>query len=313
MLKLSNKYILLAPLGALIIAGAFYAWVYWPQNVSVKFAQPASEVSLISERFKLGEVKNDITYCGQQKLDLYEPRNRVFSRQPLVIYIHGGSWKSNNKTGDAKQREMIDGLRDKGFAIASIDYRLTPKYSYPEPQQDALCAVRFLRANSVKYSLDPDKFAVVGFSAGANFAALVGVVDSKSEMNNGQYKNVSSRVKAVVGISGVYDFQRDLRPNSIANIRNLMRGAKPDAGAPVTYITSDDPPFLLIHGDKDTTVPLAQSVVFSKNLTNAGVQSNLIVVKNANHILLPDGGDLSPSTQSLSQSIQGYILSHLIL
>jgi len=294
--------------GALIlIAGIVIASHF---KVDLSIAKPAAGTVKVPLRFELGSVKKDIVYCGDQKLDLYEPRQKLYDTQPVVMYIHGGGWHKNNKSSDSEQRDLIDGLRDKGFAIASIDYRKQPKYSFPAPVEDSLCAVRFLRANSVEYQLDQSKIAVFGYSAGGNLAAMVGVL-SGGEFNNGQYQSQSSRVSAVVTLAGVFNFYNSLKPNSRINIRNLMQNTPYSIGQPVTYVTPDDPPFLLVHGKADSVVMLEQDVLFAKMLWQNGVPYQTMQVDNAEHGLSRFGGQLSPSKDQVSEKIKQFIMQNL--
>lgn len=285
--------------------------ILFPNEVSFSFAKPASHVSYIQEGFKPGEVKSDINYCHQQKLDLYEPRIRLYEKTPLLIFIHGGGWRTNSKTSDSGIRMLVDGLRSQGFAIASVGYRLAPAATFPSPQQDVFCAVRYLRANSIKYSLDPDKIAVMGFSAGGNYASLIGVHNGDGLMNNGSYRNTSSRVNAVVSVAGVYDFTRNLLKNSSNNINALMQNTSLALGSPIQYVSNGDSPFLLLRGDKDTVGLAAQDKNFIQALKNANVPVEYVTIKNADHNLNESGGLLEPSREEVSDIIQNFILKEV--
>ena len=258
-------------------------------KVDVQLAAPASGTTLLPLRFTLGSVKKDIPYCSGQKLDLYEPRVKVYDTQPIVMYIHGGGWHKNNKASEPDQLALIDNLRDKGFAIASIDYRQQPNNAFPAPVQDALCAVRFLRANAVQYQLDPSKIAVFGYSAGGHLAAMVGALTG-AEFNNGQYQNQSSRVSAVVTLAGVFDFNNALKTNRKINIKNLMQITPYSIGQPISYITPGDPPFMLVHGKADSVVLLQQDELLIAALQQNGVPYQILQVSNAEHGLSRFGG-----------------------
>lgn len=309
-----KKAFIISGLVLVIIAG-FSLWQYGSKKsiLSFDFGHPASGTSQIADRYALGSVKKDITYCNSQKLDIYEPRIKIYDAQPLVIYIHGGGWRANNKAGDAEQRALIDGLRDKGYAIASIDYRQQPNNTFPAPVEDVLCAVRFLRASAVQYQLNPNKFAVFGYSAGGHLAAMIGVLDSKSPFNNGLYANESSRVKAVVTLAGVFDFNHQLKTNSKINIKNLMQKTPYEIGQPISYVTAGDSPFLLVHGTADSVVLPGQDQLFAEKLRQNVVPYDVLMVKNAEHGLSRFGGELLPSYKDVSSAIQQFIEQRLSL
>lgn len=301
---------LMGALFVLFIAIVACAIWYNADKFVVEMNQPASKKSFLAERISKGEKKQDILYCGQNRLDYYAPTALLDQRSPLVIYIHGGGWHMNNKNSDEEIRKLFMGLRNKGYALASIDYSLTPENKFPYPQQDATCAVRFMRANANRFGIDSDKIAITGFSAGANLAALVGANDNNL-FNNGQYKMTSSRVRAVIGISGVYDFTNNLRPNSTANIKNLMQEANPRSGSPITYVTHENAPTMLIYGEKDTTVLPVQSINYANELTKNQVFVMTVPVKSAEHDLSPNSSDISPSHQEIASQIETFLNQQL--
>lgn len=280
--------------------------------IAFEIAQPASGTVRIPLRFEPGAVKKDITYCGTQKLDLYQPRLKVYDKQPVVMYIHGGGWHKNNKSSEPDQFALIEGLRDKGFAIVSINYRQQPNDTFPAPVEDAMCAVRFLRTRAAEYQLDPDNIAVFGYSAGGHLAAMVGVLDT-IQFNNGQYADVSSRVKAVVTLAGVFNFNEGLKTSSKINIKNLMQSTPYSLGQPISYVTPDDPAFLLIHGGADSVVMLKQDELFASELRRNNVPYQTVVVKNAEHGLSRFGGEISPSKDEVASKIHSFIIQQLSL
>ena len=205
---------------------------------------------------------------------------------PLVIWVHGGGWSRGNK-----DRAPTAGLTRRGFAGASIQYRLSGKASFPAQIHDCKAAVRYLRANAAKYNIDPDRIGVWGASAGGHLVSLLATSDGNKDLEGtvGDNPGVSSRVQAVCDFFGPTDLV-DLTPRmgspAIAALMGGSAEAKPDAYAaanPITHIDKTDVPFLIMHGDKDTLVPMRQSEMLEKALHAAGVPVTLFVVKGAGH------------------------------
>ena len=135
----------------------------------------------------------------RQNLDLYVPTDGT--NLPLIINIHGGAWQAGSK----EMGPPMDYLR-RGYAVASINYRLSQHALFPAQLDDCKAAVRWLRANAAKYNLDPDHFAAWGYSAGGHLAALLGTTGDVKTFDAGENLGVSSRVQAVVDYFGPTDF-----------------------------------------------------------------------------------------------------------
>lgn len=247
----------------------------------------------------LGQMLQDVTYCtmdGQpQMLDIYFPSEG--GPWPVVIYIHGGSWMNGDK---AEAKELAEWLNPHGYAVVSVNYRMYPRVKFPSLIQDPKCAVRFLRANATKYNLSPERFATWGASAGGHLAALLGTSDASMGWDVGEYTDQSSRVQAVVDMSGPADLSVDVTNSGLRSIVMLAFGTKPEARAvasPVTYATSDDPPFIIIHGDRDSVVPVEQGQAMYDALIKAGVSAKLVIVKNGEHDLTATGAETTSPTQ----------------
>jgi acetyl esterase/lipase len=230
-----------------------------------------------------------------QVLDLYLPAEASDKPLPLVIWIHGGAWLAGSKSNPP-----VLYLVNKGFAVASIQYRFSGEAIWPAQAYDCKAAIRFLRANAGKYNLDADHFGVGGDSAGGHLAAFVGtsgdVKDVEGDLGN---PGVSSRVQAVVDWFGPVDLtlmgaqsgpdsmlQHDA-PNSpesqllggpVQERKDMARTANP-----ITYIDKKNPPFLIMHGDVDQLVPHAQSVMLAKALIDAGVEVTMKTIPGAAH------------------------------
>jgi acetyl esterase/lipase len=224
-------------------------------------------------------------------LDIYLPAN-ASGKLPLVIFIHGGGWLSNDKYADmGYMKKTVSEIISNGFAMASIDYRFSTQAVFPAQMLDCNRAISFLYDNADKYGFDKNRFAVIGFSAGGHLASMVGL----SKNNNisaffmpGTSK--SFRFKAVVDFYGPAELIMFPGAGDAKSPEALLIGAAPldhpdlaKTASPVTYVDKDDPPFLIIHGEKDELVSPNQSRLLSSWLRLSGVPNELIIVKDAPH------------------------------
>ena len=238
----------------------------------------------------------------RQKLDIYLPDTaKAGDKLPLVIWIHGGGWRKGNKASVSRQMFLLEN----GFALASVNYRLSHHDKFPAQIHDCKAAIRYLKKHAAEYGIDNKRIGVWGSSAGGHLVALVGTSGdvSKLEGNLG-VKDVSSKVDAVCDFFGPTDFSKlvDRPPNPnlhttdprMQTIPRMLGGLiteKPELArlaSPVTHVTKNDPPFLIMHGDKDPLVPLQQSVLFHELLQRTGVTSELIIVPDAGHGFFKD-------------------------
>lgn len=238
------------------------------------------------------EVQRNLTYAhvGDTDLQLDLARPRQFpGALPTIVLLHGGGWRGGNRQQMAPPMEGI--ARNAGFVTAAVSYRLVPTATFPGQIEDCKAAIRWLRANAEKYHVDPDRIAVVGFSAGAHLACLLGAADKDAgfdavEDNTDQ----SSRVQAVVSFAGPTDFTtKDWPPVVEDMIEALVGKSASDAAearrraSPITYVTKDDPPFLIFHGTKDELVPVDQARRFAARLKEAGVPVELVIEDGERH------------------------------
>ncbi|MCX7885842.1 MAG: alpha/beta hydrolase, partial [Verrucomicrobiae bacterium] len=241
----------------------------------------------------------DVPYIAngheRQKLDLFLPEKPA-GPLPLIIWIHGGGWAAGSKEGCPPLRA---GYVERGYAVASIGYRLSGDAIFPAQIEDCKSAVRWLRANAKQYGLDPDRFAVWGSSAGGHLAALLGTSGDVKAFDVGENLHVTSRVQAVCDYYGPTDFlQMDahappdarLKHDSPASPESRLIGGpiqenkeKVARANPITYVTPDDPPFLIVHGDADPVVPIHQSKLLFEALKKAGVPVRFHTIKGAGH------------------------------
>ena len=240
-------------------------------------------------------VHRDLAYVPggheRQKLDLYLPKGGT--NLPLIINIHGGAFKMGSKEHGVPTEYLAQ-----GYAVASINYRLSQHAKFPAQIEDCKAAVRWLRAHAAEYRLDAKQIAAWGASAGGHLAAMLGTTGDVKEFDVGGNLDQSSRVQAVVDYFGPTDFlQMDAHrlPNGMthdpANSPEslLIGGAiqenkeKTARANPITYVTSDDPPFLICHGDADQLVPHHQSELLEAALKKAGVTVTFYSVPGAGH------------------------------
>ncbi|MDA0658831.1 MAG: alpha/beta hydrolase [Planctomycetota bacterium] len=203
-------------------------------------------------------------------LDLHLPEATApDSGYPTIIWVHGGAWRSGSK-----ESVPIQELVERGYVIASVNYRLSPVAKFPAQIHDIKAAIRFLRANAIDLKLDQRKMIVAGVSAGAHLAALVGVTNGHAELEGavGEHLQVDSSVAAIVSFFGASNLRSILSQSTPygLNMRvpalELLLGGDPESRAdlarlasPVEHVSADDPPLLLIHGDQDPQMPIQQS------------------------------------------------------
>jgi acetyl esterase/lipase len=227
-------------------------------------------------------------------LDLYVPEEGPRPR-PVVLWVHGGAWRSGSK-----ERCPALWLTRHGYAVASINYRLSGVAQFPAQIHDVKTAIRWLRAQAQKYELDPERVGAWGSSAGGHLVALLGTSDGVEKLEGkGGHADQSSRVQAVCDFFGPTDFlQMDahsppgspITHDASSSPESLLIGGPirehPDEVAranPITWVDRDDPPFLILHGDRDPLVPLHQSQLLHAALAQAGVDVTLHVVEGAGH------------------------------
>lgn len=238
----------------------------------------------------------DLAYVAngheRHKLDLYVPE-KAEKLLPLIIWIHGGGWQNGSKDGCPPLRS---GYASRGYAVASINYRLSGHATFPAQIEDCKAAIRWLRTHAKEYSLDPDRFGVWGSSAGGHLVALVGTSGDVKEFDVGAEREVSSRVQAVCDYYGPTDFTvfvttpgYDRHATADSPEAKLLGGAVKDnldkaaRANPIAYVTKDDPPFLIVHGDKDSTVPINQSQLLFEALKKTGVSAHFHTIHGAGH------------------------------
>lgn len=255
------------------------------------------------------------------RLNIARPKPLPKEPMPIIVFIHGGAWISGDYRGPQNYP-----LAAQGYFTVNIEYRLSSEAIFPAQIKDCKAAIRWLRANAEEYNINPERIGVWGTSAGGHLAALLGTSGDTPELEGkGGSPSFSSRVQAVTDLFGPTDFNKMSshekpwreEPNSpecrlvggpLHERADLVKMANP-----ITYITPDDPPFLIIHGEKDQVVPFNQSELLYGALMEAGVEATLIKVENGDHGFRPNppGAIVKPNLQEIMQIMMGFFDRHL--
>jgi len=258
---------------------------------------------------RYGQTLTEVAYCTAdpaQKMDVYFPDSG--GPWPALVYVHGGSWMRGDKT---EAMMFAANMTSQGYLVVSINYRLYPPARFPAMIQDVKCAVRSLRAHAGEYNLDPDRIGAFGVSAGGHLVALLGTSEPSDGWDVGEYLDQSSRVQAVIAMAGVMDLSRYFPNADIEAMKRVGFGEDNVAQAsPITHVTPDDPPFLLIHGDRDELVPYEQSQLMYDRLLQLNVPAQLVIVKNARHsFTAPEG--TTPTFVEINEIILDFLTKYL--
>jgi acetyl esterase/lipase len=261
----------------------------------------AQNAAAIQQFFARGTVfHSNIPYAGdtlhKHLLYIYLPAAGT-KKRPLVVWIHGGAWWANDKYADMSyMKNTVKEFIDSGYALASIDYRFSTTAPFPAQIQDCNQAIEFLYRNAEKYGFDKNRIALIGFSAGGHLASLLGL----SHNNNvsdfyAKGAKPSFKIKCVLDFYGPSDLvaasmSTDTASNNarspVATLLGAIPVERPDLAkraSPVSYVDKNDPPFFIVNGEKDESVPNTLSRLLSGWLTVTGVPNELIIVPGAPH------------------------------
>ena len=227
------------------------------------------------------DVRYDERFGEDTSMDVYVAEGA--EPHPTVMLIHGGAWIGGTKDAytEAAQR-----LARSGYTAATINYRLAPDGEYPKIAQDCLCALSYLRANATQYHVDPDRIAVMGYSAGGHLASLVGVAWDDEFHKPDCAWGQPAAPRAVIANSGVHDLR-----GQDGLITKVLFGAGPDEvpdkyahASPMTHIGPGKPPFLFIHGTIDWWIDEDQGNEMRDALVKAGNDARVYEVAGGGHI-----------------------------
>lgn len=248
----------------------------------------------------------------RQKLDLYLPAQ---PHGPLLVWIHGGGW-----SGGSKSNPPGLGWLQKGYTVASVEYRFSQDAIFPAQIEDCKAAIRWLRAHSAEYGYDATKISVGGESAGGHLTALLAVTGNVKDFDKGENLDQSSAIQCAVDFYGPADFeaydpalptpmvQKENPDSVLAKLFGGPISAKRELarrGSPVTWVTKDAAPMLILQGTKDPLVPMEQSQELAEKLKAAGADVTLQIIEGAGH------GGPQFHTAEVNQMIGDFIEKHL--
>jgi acetyl esterase/lipase len=211
----------------------------------------------------------------------------------LLIYVHGGAWR-----GGSKEDPFSKSLVNHGFAMASVNYRLSTQASFPAQIHDIKAAIRFLRAKASDYGYDARRVGIIGTSAGGHLAALTGVTNKHKELEGtvGAHLDHSSDVHCIISLFGASNLQSILSQSTEHGLKvrvpalQLLLGGQPSEkpelarlASPVAHLDKKDPPLLLIHGTDDPQMPPQQSEEFAQACEMLQLRVELIRIPGAKH------------------------------
>ncbi len=274
--------------------------------------------TLLAKRSAAADVIHDVTFATAEgaplQLDLYRPD----AKTPigLIVWVHGGAWRA----GSRKDVDLA-GMTQRGWAVASVDYRLSTVARFPAQIHDIKAAIRFLRAHAAEYRYPSDRFVVAGSSAGGHLAALVGVTNGERELEGaeGDAPTAGSDVQAIVdlyGASNLITILAQSTPHGLSVRKpalDLLLGAEPEAApelarqaSPVFHVDRSDPPLLLLHGDQDPQMPINQAHELQGAYEKLGLPVQFIVMHGAAH-----GGPAFTASSTLD-AIDRFLREHLV-
>ena len=244
------------------------------------------------------------------QLDLARPKNAPAST-PLIVCIHGGGFRAGNRESYDK---LCLTLAQHGYAAATVSYRLAPKNIFPAAVQDCKTALRFLRANAVKYNLDPARVGVMGGSAGGHLAQFMGVTPGVKEFEGEGNLEQSSAVVCVVNYFGPSDFTKSYGKSvDAAEVLPLFFGGDLETkrrehivGSPLYWATPSSAPTLCIHGTEDKYVAHEQAVWMVERLKACMVEAELLTMEGAGH------GFKGPDAQKADAAMLAFFDKHLL-
>lgn len=240
-------------------------------------------------------IERDVEYgrAGDRplKLDMIRPKESAAESLPVIVFIHGGAWRGGNKSGGVGR--LIPFAASGEYFCVSVGYRLSGEAIWPAQIHDCKAAIRWLKANAAKYHIQPDKIGVLGSSAGGHLVNMLGTSGDVKELEGDcGSPDQSSRVACVVPFCGPSDFlaigkrREGAAPGAVALLLGGPIGEKKEAAvaaSPVTHVSRDDPPFLIVHGTADRTVPFEQAELLHAALQKAGVDSTLLKIEGGGH------------------------------
>jgi acetyl esterase/lipase len=244
----------------------------------------------------------------ESKLDVYYRRGAT-TPQPTVVYFHGGFWAAGAKEGSLMS--LVPWL-EMGWNVVNVEYRLARVAPAPAAVEDGLCALRFLAAQAKTYNIDVDRIVVTGESAGGHLTLTSAMIPESAGLDRQCAGNTPiPKVAAAINWYGITDVADVIDGPHKANLAVTWVGSLPNKEeiakrvSPLTYVRSDLPPILTIHGDKDPLVPYDHALRLHAALTKAGVQNQLLTVPNGAH-----GNFTAEERTSAFATIREFLTAH---
>lgn len=225
-------------------------------------------------------------------MDVYRPTN---PNGYGVIFISGSGWTrelsldATPLTQTGQETIYAVPLAEAGYTVFNVSHRAAPRFRYPAPLEDVQRAARFIRYNADKFGINPDRIGAVGGSSGAHLVSMLGAMDGDADPSDpGPIGQVSFKVQAVVTRAAPLDLTNNPSAPLFGFRDNAARKGTVEKkliveASPITYVTPDDPPFLMIHGDADPVVPFEWSESMLASLNAVGVPAKLLRVEGGGH------------------------------
>lgn len=257
----------------------------WALALGVGIASSASiSTSCASAPGERLDVVYDDRFGDDTKMDVYLPEGEGL--HPGVMFIHGGAWIAGDRS---EYSQAAKRLARAGYVAATIEYRLLPDGAFPKNVQDCFCALAHMRAHAGEYGLDPNRVAVVGYSAGGHLAAMVGLASDDPTLKTDCAAGTTGPPNAVVAGSANYDL-RGTPPDFWLAEEYL--GGDPDdlpevysKASPITHVGPGKPPFLIVIGTDDLLIVEEQSQALRVALNAAGNEARVLQVAGGGHLL----------------------------
>lgn len=236
-------------------------------------------------------------------MDLLQPQKK--EKMPAIVYVTGGGFINANKDNGVQLRQY---LAEKGYVVASIDYRVAPAVKFPAPLEDVKASIRYLKAHAADWNIDPDRIGIIGGSAGGYLSSFAGTTSGTKTFDKGENLNVSSSVQCAVSLYGLSDLSKvgmdfspevqKLHASSGATEALWVNGsgvfggtdggvlATPEAtekANPIAYIGKNSAPMLLMHGTADKVVSPGQTDILYQALRQKGVPATRYEIPGAAH------------------------------
>ena len=287
---------------------ALAALAVTPSGADAQLSQTEAWASHLSNEYR---VVPNVTYHVanglENRVDLYLPAN-ASGPSPVLMYIHGGGWVGGSKEGNVLR--LLPWLQ-MGYAVVNVQYRLGRISRAPAAVEDCLCALHWVRSNADEYGFDADRIVVTGNSAGGHLALTTGMIPSSAGLDLECQPKAELGVAAVVnwyGITDVGDLLAGVNEKSYAvrwmgSLADRMEVA--ERVSPLSYVRSDLPPILTIHGDADPTVPYQHAVRLHEALSGASVSNELHTVPGGGH-----GRFNRDETIAVFETIQRFLGQH---